>query len=594
MMNPRPFKLKVSAISHSRLIPLSLAGLTPVGGRRGTGVCLDELKHDGDYLVLVSTESGVSIHPLRGAGSGTTQLGAGQVYRLEDLTITVENFEEPRAVTAQSAPADLGRLHQILIDVANQANSRRPLEGMLRELMRVCDHSQGLVISQGMQGGYEILAAENLDATQAWLSESLVQQALRTQEPIIIQNVIGSGFDSQKSLMATKFLSVFCWPLVVQGTVLGVLISGSQRPYAGVFEQVRDRAEVYVHLAALLLDFRLRELRLQREVREFRAQMGDGPFLTENPKVQSVCELAKKVAPSDLSVLIQGETGVGKEVLSRWIHQQSRAVEGPFVALNCAAIPAELLESTLFGHKRGAFTGAVSDRLGKLQQAHGGTIFLDEIGDLPLALQAKLLRVLQDQCVEPVGSNKSVQVDVRVICASHKDIHQLVSQGRFRDDLYYRLAQVTLLLPPLRERLGDIRLLAQQFLKELDSEKHLAPDAWTWLLSQRWQGNIRELKSAIHRAAVLADGKTLHAVHFNAGSHSFRSIAQRDGNRIEAGREWLGAKDLESAKQEFILQKIGQALEITQGNRTRAAEILGVTSRTLFRYLEQKSATDLS
>ncbi len=578
-MNP---KLRIVAVTKEKATELSLSGLTPVGGKNSSGIALEGLKHEGDYLILAHVGNAISLHPLRGNKGRPTSLQADQVFQLDDLLL----FVEEKKSSATQENSDLEKLRKVLVNMAANANTKKPLEEVLKLVMGICGHHQGLVISQGLNGQYEILAAENLDATQPWLSESLIQQSIRSKEPVILQNVIGSGFDTKKSLMATKFLSVFCWPLVVHGNTIGALLSGSPKPYGGSFESVKDKAEVYVNLAALFLDFHLRELRLKKEIHTYREQMGSGPFLTENPIMQEVCELGRKVAGSDLSVLIQGETGVGKEVLSRWIHQQSNHKTGPFIAVNCAAIPADLLESTLFGHKRGAFTGAVSDHTGKILQAHGGTLFLDEIGDLPHSLQAKLLRVLQEKTIEPVGSQKSIPVNVRILAASHKNIRSLAEQGKFRDDLYYRIAQVTLCIPPLRERLGDIRLLAQQFLKEVEPQKQLTQDAWSWLLSQSWQGNVRELKSAVQRAAILSNGNEIHAKHFFAGTQTLPFQQSQP--------QWLGAGDLEAAKQAFVMQKIQQALEITSGNRTRAAELLGVTSRTLFRYLEQKTMTGQS
>lgn len=590
-------KLRVVALTKEKAVELSLSGLTPVGGKKSTGIAVSGLKAEGDYAVLSRVGEAVSLHPLRGAKGRPLSLEAGQVFQIDDLTIFVEREggSSQERSGDRGPQGDLETLQRILLGMTMAENTKKPLEEMLRSVMLLCGHDQGLVISQAISGSYEILAAENLDASQSWLSESLIQHSLTSKKPVILKNVIGSGFDTRKSLMATKFLSVFCWPLVVQGVTVGALLTGSQLPYGGSFDEIKSRAEVYVSLAALVLDFHLRELRLRRELERVREHAADTPFLTEDAAMAEACDLARRVASSDLAVLVQGETGVGKEVMSRWIHSQSDRRNGPFVAVNCAAIPSELLESALMGHKRGAFTGAVADHVGKIQQAHGGTLFLDEIGDLPLALQSKLLRVLQDKIVEPVGSNKQVQVDVRLVCASHKNINELAAAGHFRRDLYYRIAQVTLYVPALRERLGDIRLLVSQFLKEIDPRKRLTQDAWSWVLSQSWHGNVREIKSAVKRAAILSTSDEVYAKHFLAGSGD--RIHSRGGVAAAAAAEnpsWLGAVDLETAKQLFVRQKIEQALQITSGNRTRAAELLGVTSRTLFRYLEQKSMTDLS
>lgn len=577
-------KLRVLAITRDSINEITLSGLTPIGGKNSTGISIEGLSYDGDYAVVTQVGDALSIHPFRGSKPRQTSLRVGQVYQLDDLTLVVDHK------TADLSPAEneSDKLRSILTAMTLERNTKPPLEEILRVVINLCSHQQGMIISRDLDANYKVLVSDNLDASRSWLSESLIQHAIETKEAVILQNVVGSEFDTRQSLVATKFLSVFCWPLVVQGVTVGVLVTGSSTPYSGRFESVRAQTEIYISLAALVLDFHLRELRLERDLVALREQNSSSPFLTASNAVHEVCELARKVASSDLSVLVQGETGVGKEVLSRWIHQQSDRKNQSFMAVNCAAIPSELLESTLFGHKRGAFTGAVADHAGKILQAHRGTLFLDEIGDLSLSLQAKLLRVLQDGMVEPVGSNRSTEVNIRVICATHKNLIEMVRNGQFRQDLYFRIAQVTLVIPPLRERPGDVKLLALQFLKEIDSAKHLTLDAWSWLLAQTWPGNVRELKAAVSRAAVLSESNEIHSKHFLAGS----SQALEPQSTRESS--WLGSGDLESAKNAFVMRKIEHALQITNGNRTKAAELLGITSRTLFRYLEQRNMTGLS
>lgn len=224
----------------------------------------------------------------------------------------------------------------------------------------------------------------------------------------------------------------------------------------------------------------------------------------------AVFELIERVAPSDVSVLIRGETGSGKELVAKALHEQSRRKGKPFLAENCAAVPANLLESELFGHKRGSFTGAVADRAGHFVAADGGTLFLDEIGDMPLEMQAKLLRVLQEGEVRPVGSNKMIRVDVRILAATHRDLLAMCKTGAFREDLYFRLNVVTIALPPLRDREGDVRTLARFLVKsisaEIGREIGIDEDALAALESWSWPGNVRELENELRRAAVFAEG----------------------------------------------------------------------------------------
>jgi len=254
----------------------------------------------------------------------------------------------------------------------------------------------------------------------------------------------------------------------------------------------------------------------QRGVPPDAVSVGDGEIperfgmVGSSPALRRVFDLLEKVAGSDVSVLIQGETGTGKELVARALHEHGPRKDKPFLAENCAAVPAELLESELFGHKRGSFTGAFADRMGHFAAADGGTVFLDEIGDMPLAMQAKLLRVLQDGEVRPVGSNKVLKVDVRILAATNKDLRAMCGAGSFREDLYFRLAVVTIQLPPLRERKGDVRHLARFFLdsvgREMGREAVISPEAMALLERWRWPGNVRELENEIRRAVALSSG----------------------------------------------------------------------------------------
>jgi two-component system NtrC family response regulator len=286
------------------------------------------------------------------------------------------------------------------------------------------------------------------------------------------------------------------------------------------------------------------------------------------------------LADSDATVVVFGETGTGKEVVAHSIHRHGRRAKAPFVAVNCAAIPAELLESLLFGHVRGAFTGAVADRLGSFREAQGGTLFLDEIGDMDLAMQAKLLRALQERVVTPVGG-KPVPVDVRVIAATHRNLRQAVADGRFRKDLYYRLGVVPLLLPPLRERLADILPLSEHFLAQAAQAtvvKRLGPDAGACLLGHPWPGNVRELKNAMERVATLVRRPVIVAADLD-----FLGAAVHGA---EKSVDWL-AGTLPEAVARLETEMIRRALETAAGNRAQAAAQLGIRRQLLYQKLSR-------
>ena len=295
-------------------------------------------------------------------------------------------------------------------------------------------------------------------------------------------------------------------------------------------------------------------------------------------RVQKAIGLA---ADSDATVLLQGETGSGKEVVARALHEHGRRRSMPFVPINCAAIPADLLESELFGHVKGAFTGATSDRRGAFRDAQGGTLFLDEIGDMPPTMQAKILRVLQDRVVTPVGGRPSA-VDVRVVAATHRDLPAMVAGGAFRQDLYYRLNVVPITLPPLRERLADIVPLAEHFLRLCADAgrpgKPLTPDAASRLLRHAWPGNVRELRNVVERADVLVRGGAIDAADLGLDEPG-----SSDGPDQE---DWLSG-DLPTAVARLEKAMVGKALRETGGNRAQAAKRLGIQRQLLYAKIER-------
>lgn len=298
---------------------------------------------------------------------------------------------------------------------------------------------------------------------------------------------------------------------------------------------------------------------------------GARPWKTQTRSGREVLWLAKKSAHTSLSVYLKGETGTGKDILAHLIHQWSPRSSGPFVPINCGALPLSLVESELFGHTKGAFTGAVQHRGGALLQAHRGTLFLDEVGDLPSEAQAKLLRFLENGEIRPVGSDRMIHADVRILCASHKDLEQLVEQKKFRQDLFFRLTPITLQIPPLRERPNDITILANTFVA--DFKKYLSQTALLRLQSYSWPGNVRELRHAIERAAGLTP---LNTSILTAEDFSF--LDHTPPLRGAPSSPHPGFYTLRDMERLMILK----ALQITQGHRAQAAHILGISRSALF------------
>jgi len=317
---------------------------------------------------------------------------------------------------------------------------------------------------------------------------------------------------------------------------------------------------------------------LEQEHRALREQAGQNEFegiVGSSARIQTVFDMIRRVAPSDVPVLITGESGTGKELVARAIHRQSARRAGAFVAINCGAIPETLLESELFGHERGAFTGAIQQRKGRIESAQGGTILLDEIGDIPLTLQVKLLRFLQDHEIQRLGAKESIHVDARIIAATNVNLQKAIDEGRFREDLYYRLCVVTIAVPSLGERGSDIALLARTFLTKFAEEqkkplKGFTPQAMQALTGHNWPGNVRELQNRIKRAVVMAEGRYVTPVNLELKEPS---STEGDASTLRASRD-IREKDL-----------VRLAMEKAEGNVSRAAADLGISRPTLYQLL---------
>jgi len=302
------------------------------------------------------------------------------------------------------------------------------------------------------------------------------------------------------------------------------------------------------------------------------------PIITQDSQMKRLLRMAEHVASSQATVLIQGESGTGKELLARYIHRQSNRADGPFVAVNCASLPEGLLESELFGHEKGSFTGAIARKIGKFELAHQGTILLDEISEMDPALQAKLLRVLQEGEIDRVGGKDPIPIDVRVIATTNRNLKEWSAEGRFRQDLYYRLNVIPLVIPPLRERLGDIPILAAYFLDKYAAANHrevkrLSRSALNRLLTMSWPGNVRELENIIARGVLLAGGSEVESEDLFLDDDLAPSPPPRTASRDSSG-ELMTIREMER-------DLIEKALSQTEGNRTHAAKILGISVRTL-------------
>jgi len=429
-----------------------------------------------------------------------------------------------------------------------------------RGFIALVDEERGELSCEIARDNTGDLNPEKLEA-----SKTIIYKAFKDGVSILTSNALqDSQFGQAESVKEYNIRSAMCVPLLFKEKILGVVYLDN-RASAGIFSE-----DELIFLAAMsqltaiaLGNAHLHRQVVQENIRLLNELKPKVQIVGDSEEMKNVFGAIKKVAPSDVTILIQGETGTGKELLARAIHSLSPRGHKPFVAVNCAAMPKELIESELFGHEKGAFTGAIDSREGKFQTADGGTIFLDEVGDMSPDTQAKVLRVLEEKEFQRVGGTKTIKVDVRVIAATNKELKKAVEEGRVREDLFYRLNVVPITLPPLRDRKEDIIPLAQHFIA--GRVKKVSPKAKQLLLSYNWPGNIRELKNCIDRAVILGDGEIIQPEDL---PHYIRS----GGRTIPAPLE--SVEHMEADHIARVLRHVGW-------NKSKAVRILGLTRQTL-------------
>jgi two-component system, NtrC family, nitrogen regulation response regulator NtrX len=439
---------------------------------------------------------------------------------------------------------------QRILIVDDEAGVRSALSGVLRD------------------EGYEVGAVDT--------GEACLDRLTREVFDVVVLDIWLPGIDGLVTLARLRERRVDAQVVIISGH--GNIESAVRAIKMGAFDFVEK--PLSLEKTVLVVRNALRQRRLEAENRALRAHVDRRLVMVgESYVMAQLREQVAMAAPTNGRVLIYGENGTGKELVARSIHALSRRRGGPFVEVNCAAIPEELIESELFGHVKGAFTGAVADRRGKFEIADGGTLFLDEIGDMSLKTQAKVLRALQEQVVEPVGGSTSVRVDVRVLAATNKELPGEIRAGRFREDLYFRLNVIPIFVPPLRERVADVPLLARHFMEGLAREygrraKTLDPGAVAGLQRYRWPGNVRELRNVIERLMIMVPGETITAP----------DLAFLDGGAFFAeGRADGDLVPLHEARDRFERDYILRALGARHGNISRTAEALGVERSNLYR-----------
>jgi len=528
---------------------------------------------------------------VNGKRRGTWRLGPGDRIRVGETELL---FDPAPRVTALPRPAAIAVQRTAALESLVRFSERllgatdvnRLLDELVDALLEVTQADKGFLIlledGETSVRAARNVARETIEGAVARVSDSIIRRVVETRRPIVVADALNDEqWSGSSSVVNLKLCSVMCAPLMQKGDVFGVIYLGNDNVVSLFDERALEVLTVFAAQASLLVSNALLLDSLRREnvaLREAVASKQYGDLLGAGPSMREVYRRIERVAGTEISVLVTGETGTGKELVAREIHRRSPRAAGPFVPVNCGAIPESLLESELFGHVRGAFTGAVATRTGKFQAAHGGTLFLDEIGDMPLALQVKLLRVLQEKAITKVGDNRPETVDIRVIAATNRVLADEIARGTFREDLFYRLNVVSIALPPLRERGEDVVVIARWFLQKYAREfaskvRGFTPAALVAIRRYAWPGNIRELENRLKKAVVLAERALVSAEDLDLRPDVLDPIVP-----------------LAQAKDDFQKRYIGEVLERNGGNRTKTAKDLGVDPRTIFRHLERLEA----
>jgi len=566
--------------------------LTSIGRARGNDIVLPDpmvapthanLLRKGAELTISVVKRGNELY-INGRPTHQATLKAGDRLLLGRYELVLHEGEPAATEEADAPQAKLEALSSLVAFSERLMADTTPdqlFRALLKAVVELTGAEKGFVIvfkdgDRHLASSHNV-ADETLDLSR--VSDSIIDSVVNTRRPLIISNAVrDSRFGRAKSVVDLRLSSVMCVPLIYRKDMLGVIYLGNDSikdlfdaRKLSLLQVFAAQASLIVHTALMLNELKISNKNLRDQLR--RASQGD--MIGSSPPMKKVFKIIRRVAPTDITALILGETGTGKELVARELHRLSGRTRKPFISINCGAIPENLLESELFGHKKGAFTGAVTDKLGKFQAADGGTLFLDEIGEMPQALQVKLLRVLQERVVERVGDFEGQPLDIRVIAATNKNLEEEIRTGKFREDLYYRLNEVTLLLPPLRDRGDDIiqigQYLLNRYASQYDSKVRGYTNAATLAMKNYfWPGNVRQLENRIKRAVIMSD----------------RALLTPEDLGIQGGTK-RNVEPLDAAVEQYKVDYIKEVLDLNNWNKAQTARDLGVDPRTIFRYIEK-------
>ncbi len=575
--------------------------LTSLGRAAQNDVVLDDPMIAQTAASLVRTATGYQVSStdarsgelyVNGKRTRSSALALGDKLMIGAYQISF-NEGEPDALNAATADsptlglAELEALVELSDDLMRDTTPARVFQALLQGLVRLTRAEKGFIIV--LKDGARHLAAshnvrdEVLDIGK--VSDTVIDQVVEHLRPLIISDAVhDQRFGRARSVVDLKLSSVMCVPLIYRKDLLGVIYLGNDTVTDLFTERDLALLKIYASQASLVVHHALLLNQLQLDNRNLRTQLenaSQGEMLGNCASMKRMFQILRRIAPTDVSVLVLGETGTGKELVARELHKLSPRKSGPFVAINCGAIPENLLESELFGHRRGSFTGAVADKVGKLEAAQGGTLFLDEIGEMPMNLQVKLLRVLQERVIERVGDLQGRPIDIRVVAATNKDLQERIRTGAFREDLYYRLNEISVMLPPLRDRDDDVIVLARYILGRAREQyantrvQGFTNQAFTAMKAFPWPGNVRELEARVRKAVIMSD----------------RPLLNPDDLGLDAGAR-RDVLPLAEAAEEWKVDYIKKVLEMNGGNKAQTARDLGVDARTIFRYVEKMDGAE--